>query len=116
MATHLRRRTISQVARAYSRDPLERVATIGGVNSDQTRWSLSQPAAVALIEKGTDEFIFRQGEENVRVVVVTRGGEKYLQSEREKTHPDDLLNLVVAGPTPTPRVIVALPAPARRRR
>lgn len=116
MAIHLRRRTISHVGRAYSRDPLERVATIGGVNSDQTRWTLTQSAAVALIESGTDEFFFRQGEENLRVVVLNRGGEKYLQSEREKTHPDDLLNLVVPSPAPTPRVVVTLPAPPRRRR
>lgn len=99
MATLLRRRAISHVGRAYSRDPLERVASIGGVNSDRTRWSLSQPAAIALIENGTDEFFFRQGEQDVRVIVLNRGGEKYLQSERETTHPDDLLNQVFAAPS-----------------
>lgn len=103
MAHPFRRRFISNVGRAYSRDPLERVASIGGVNSDHTRWSLSQPAAIALIEQGTDEFFFRLGEQTVRVVVLTRDGEKYLQSEREKTHPDDLLNLVGAAPASPPR-------------
>lgn len=97
MAKPYRRRAISSVDRAYSRDPLERVASIGGVNSDHTRWTLSQPAAIALIEKGTDEFFFRAGDQNVRVVVLTCGGEKYLQSEREKTHPDDLLNVTSAA-------------------
>lgn len=116
MAIHLHRRAISHVARAYSRDPLERVATIGGVNSDRTRWSLSQPAAVALIESGTNEFFFREGEQNIRLVVLTRGGEKYLQSEREKTHPDDLLSLVVPVSTPAPRVVAVMAEPARRRR
>lgn len=65
---------------------------IGGVNSDRTRWQFSQPAAIALIEKGTDEFYFRADDRNVRLVVLNHGGEKYLQSEREQTHPDDLLN------------------------
>jgi hypothetical protein len=96
MAKPFRQRVISTVGRAYSHDPFERVASIGGVNSDHTRWSLSQVAAIALIENGSDEFFFHAGEQRVRVVVLMHGGEKYLQSEREKTHPDDLLNLAAA--------------------
>ena len=100
MAIPFRRRVISTVGRAYSRDPLERIASIGGMNADRTRWTLSQPAAIALIEKGTDEFSFQAGNQSVRVVVLTHRGEKYLQSEREKTHPDDLLNVAVSTPQP----------------
>jgi hypothetical protein len=92
-----RRRAVSIVSRAYSRDPLERIESIGGVNSDHTSWKLSQTAAIAVIEAGTDEFFVRSGDQMVKLVVHTRGAEKYLQSEREKTHPDDLLNLVVCG-------------------
>lgn len=101
MAKPFRRRAISTVERAYSRDPFERVASIGGVNADHTRWNLSQPAAIALIESGTDEFFFRADDQSVRVVVLTRSGEKYLQSEREKTHPDDLLNVALAAVSQT---------------
>jgi hypothetical protein len=114
MAKPFRRRIVTAVGRAYSRDPFERVASIGGVNSDHTRWSLSQPAAIALIEKGSDEFFFLVGEQRVRVVVLTHGGEKYLRSEREKTHPDDLLNVNAApavGISPQPNA-----GTARRRR
>ena len=93
MAKPYRRRVVSSVNRAYSRDPFERIESIGGVNSDHSLWKLSQAAAIGLIEEGSDEFVFRTGDEIVRLVVLTRGGEKYLQSEREKTHPDDLLNL-----------------------
>ena len=115
MAIPFRRRVISTVGQAYSQDPLERIASIGGVNADRTRWSLSQPAAIALIEKGTDEFSFQAGDQSVRVVVLTHCGEKYLQSERERTHPDDLLNVAAAvmGRTPQP---VNQPAAASRRR
>lgn len=95
MSRPYRRRAVSRVNRAYSHDPLERVASIGGVNSDHTSWSLSQAAAIKLIEAGTDEFFFRSSEQTVKLVVLTRSGEKYLQSEREKTHPDDLLNVAV---------------------
>lgn len=114
MAKPFRQRSISTVGRAYSRDPFERVASIGGTNADRTRWSLSQTAAIVLIERGTDEFFFQVGEQRVRVLVVTHGGEKYLQSEREKTHPDELLNLVTTVPSAPPSV--ARTASARRRR
>ena len=97
MAKPCRQRVISTVGRAYSRDPLERVASIGGMNADRTRWSLSQTAAIALIERGTDEFFFQVGGERVRVVVLTHGEEKYLQSEREQTHPDELLHVATAA-------------------
>ena len=95
MARPYRKRTVSLVSRAYSRDPLERIESIGGVNSDRTPWKLSQSAAIAVIEAGTDEFFIRAGEDLIKLVVLHRGGEKYLQSEREKTHPDDLLDLAV---------------------
>ena len=104
MAKPFCQRVVSTVGRAYSRDPFERVASIGGVNADRTRWSLSQPAAIAAIERGTDEFFFQVGDQRVRVVVVTHGGEKYLQSEREKTHPDELLNVVTTVPSEPPPV------------
>ena len=93
MSLPYRLRAITVVNRAYSRDPLERVASIGGVNSDRTHWIFSQALAISLIEAGTDDFFFRVGERKVSLVVVKQDGEKYLQSEREKTHPDELFNL-----------------------
>lgn len=96
MARIHNRRTVSTVNRAYSSDPLERIESISGVNADRTRWSFSQAAAVARIEAGTDAFTINTGDDIVRVVVHLHAGEKYLQSEREKTHPDDLIHLTVA--------------------
>lgn len=94
MARPFRRRVVSFASRAYSRDPLERVENIGGMNSDRTRWTLSQIAAIAAIEAGTDEFVVHDSaQQPVKLVVLNQGGQKYLQSEREKTHRDDLLSL-----------------------
>ena len=115
MSKPYRRRTISTVSRAYSSDPLERVAYISGTGANNTAWSLSQPAAVTLLEQGTDEFYFQQGDATVRVVVLTSGGEKYLQSEREKTHPDDMLNLTLPAAVSN-RQSEQLAVIARRRR
>lgn len=94
MARPYRRRAVSTANRAYSRDPLERVDAIGGVNADHTHWRLSQTAAIAVIEAGSDEFFVSVGGARVKLVVCTRGQEKYLQTEREAAYPDDLLNLV----------------------
>ena len=96
MSRPYRRRAVSFVSRAYSRDPLERIEAIGGVNSDHTHWKLSQTAAIDAIEAGTDEFFVKVSGETVKLVVVNHRGQKYLQSEREKTHRDDLL-AIVAG-------------------
>ncbi len=96
MARPYRRRAVSSVIRAYSHDPLERIETIGGQNSDNTRWQLSQTAAIAAIEAGTDEFFVTADGQPVKLIVVTHRGLKYLKSEREKTHPDDLLTLTPA--------------------
>jgi hypothetical protein len=98
MAHPYRRRIVSFASRAYSRDPLERVDCIGGTNPDFSHWKLSQAAAIALIEAGTDEFLVRVDGRMLKLVVLTTGGEKYLQTEREKKHPDDLLNLLGTGP------------------
>ena len=95
MARPYRLRAVSFISRAYSRDPLERIDSIGGTNADHTSWRLTQAAAIAAIEAGTDEFFVRSGDQNIKLAVLTRGGEKYLQSEREKTHPDDLLDLAL---------------------
>ena len=96
MARPYRRRAVSSVSRAYSHDPFERIETIGGVNSDHTRWKLSQAAAIAAIEAGTDEFFVNAGGQPVRLTVLTHQGQKYLKTERENTQPDDLLS-VIAG-------------------
>ena len=96
MARPYRRRAVSFVSRAYSRDPLERIETIGGVNPDHSHWKLSQIAAIAAIEAGTDEFFVKVSEQPVKLVVLNHGGQKYLQSEREETHHDDLLSITFA--------------------
>jgi hypothetical protein len=94
MAQPYRRRAVSFLSRAYSHDPLERIETIGGVNSDRTRWKLSQAAAIAAIEAGTDEFFVQADGRPVKLIVLTHRDQKYLKTEREKTHPDDLLALI----------------------
>ena len=93
MARPYRRRAVLTVNRAYSRDPLERIEAIGGVNSDRTRWKLSQSAAIAAIEAGTDEFFVNATGCEVKLIVLNHGGQKYLKTEHEGKGPDSLLAL-----------------------
>lgn len=94
MARPYRRRAVSSFTPAYSHDPLERIDSIAGVNSDRSRWSLTQTAAISLIEAGTDEFFVTAEGQPVKLAVLLVRDHKYLGTEREKSHPDDLMNLL----------------------
>jgi hypothetical protein len=93
MARPIQRRTVSFVQKAYSYDPHERIESIGGFNSDKSRWKLSQPAAIAAIEGGLDEFFVPTPERLVKVVVMSHSGQKYLKTEADGKGPDCLLAL-----------------------
>lgn len=80
-----RRRAVTFVGKAYSHDPHERISSIGGVNYDRTPWRLSQEAAIAGIESGTDEFYISTDDGPVDLVVTTVDDQKYLQSANDVT-------------------------------
>jgi hypothetical protein len=101
MAQPYTRRAVSFVSRAYSHDPLEQIENIGGLNSDHTRWKLSQTAAISAIESGTDEFFVNTENGPIKLIVLTHQGQKYLKSEREKSHPGELLSFTAQKSNPS---------------
>ena len=93
MAPPIQRRIVSFAQKAYSHDPHERIESIGGINSDKSRWKLLQPAAIAAIEGGLDEFFIQMPDRKVKLVVMTYSGQKYLKTEGKGQQADGLLAL-----------------------
>jgi len=75
-------------------NPYERILSIGGTNPNGTRWGLSQEAAIEGVENDKWKFYVSVGVKSVWVVVaVSAQGHKYLKTEADGEHPNNLLNL-----------------------
>lgn len=72
----------------------ERIKSIGGANSEATRWKISQERAIEGIEQGKWSFFVRQKGQEVNVIVaVSKYGNKYIKTVADGEMPNNLLSL-----------------------
>lgn len=74
-------------------NPHERISSIGGTNSDNSRWKLSENKAIQSIEDGKYEFYVRINSRSVNIIVAVHKGRKYLKTEADGYSPNNLLSL-----------------------
>jgi predicted secreted protein len=73
-------------------DPHDRIQFVGGVSGGQ-RWKMSQKDAISYIENGTYAFYVSVNGQSVWVIVATNNGNKYIKTQNDGQHPNNLLSL-----------------------
>jgi len=75
-------------------NPHERIRNVGGQNDDGSRWTLTQERAIQGIQSQEWSFFVNQAGRSVNVIVaLSRYGHKYLKTENDGEHPNNLLSL-----------------------
>lgn len=84
---------VSCINKREHQNPHERILYIGGVNSDGTRWRMSETQAITAIEAGQYSFYVSVLGRMVDVVIAVHLGRKYLKTAADGYAPNNLLNL-----------------------
>ena len=73
-------------------NPHERIQNVGGIRASGAAFKITQPAAIAEIER-EEQFFVNRGGAVVDVIVATHNGNKYLKTKADGLQPDNLLAL-----------------------
>ena len=81
-------RQITCINKTDRYNPHESISHIGGAG-----WRMSQPDAISTIESRRESFYTFVGGRRANVIVATHNGNKYLKTENDGLHPNNLLEL-----------------------
>lgn len=75
-------------------NPHERIMYVGGYNPGATtRWKITQQQAITYIENGEHTFFTLVNGRRANVIVARHNGNKYIKTESDGEHPNNLLSL-----------------------
>ena len=83
---------ISCINKTDRYNPHERIQNAGGINNG-SRWKKEQQAVVREIEAKTNSFFTKVNGVRANVIVATHDGNKYIKTESDGLHPNNLLSL-----------------------
>jgi hypothetical protein len=80
------------INKALRQDPHRRISNIGGSQRGK-RWKMSVDEAIAAITAGKHSFYVNTDSKVAWVIVADHEGHKYLKTEADGLHPNNLLSL-----------------------
>ena len=84
---------VSCINKTNRNDPHERIHSIGGKYPDGRRWRVSQSDAIRFIEGRSHSFFTLVNGRRANVIVAAHNGHKYIKTENDGVHPNNLLAL-----------------------
>jgi hypothetical protein len=90
MATRIQVQCITKPDR---NNPHRHITHIGGLNSDGSRWKVTEERAIEKIRAGEWSFYVNRGDRTVNVVIEKHEDREYLKTENDGYRPDNLLAL-----------------------
>ncbi|UPS92824.1 DUF3892 domain-containing protein [Bizionia sp. M204] len=87
------RHEVKCINKSHKASAYGNIQSIGGINSDGSRWRITQERAIDAIESGKWEFYVNSNGRKVDVVVKNYNGKKILKTENDGFESNNLSNL-----------------------